>query len=165
MKKTIPLHLNNTGGSIHGSKKKFNPMRARSGMSWKTLEPLVRRHLMPEARNPRKLIRYATSMIDISDGLLIDLTRLCNESGTGARIYEEKLPVSVEMQKAARYLDINPLKLALTGGEDYELLVTAPNKAKIDATYIGDITESQRILVNEKGEERAFSADGYQHFS
>ncbi len=168
MKRTIPLDLKNARGYIRGIWRKLSGIdtrTVRSEVSWKTVEPLVRRHLMPEARNPRKIVRHATSMIDISDGLLIDLTRLCNESGTGARIYEEKLPVSVGMQKTAKYLGMDPLKLALTGGEDYELLFTAPKRRKIMTTYIGDITESQRIIVDSKGKERAFSAEGYQHFS
>jgi thiamine-monophosphate kinase len=168
MKRTIPLDLKDARGYSSGIEGKRNGMNARSvrsGVSWKTIEPLLRRHLMPEARNPRKIVRYATSMIDISDGLLIDLTRLCNESGTGARIYEEKLPVSKGMQKAAKYLRMNPLKLALTGGEDYELLFTAPKQRKVMATYIGDITESRRVIVDSTGKERAFSAEGYEHFS
>ena len=135
-----------------------------SGLSWKTVEPLVRRHLMPEARNLHKFIRNVTAMIDISDGLLVDLTRLCNESGTGAKIYEEKIPISPEMKKTAACFSIAPMVFALTGGEDYELLFTAPRGKKVRATCIGEITASERIIVNSAGRERAFSADGYQHF-
>jgi thiamine-monophosphate kinase len=165
MKTTIPLHPRKGYGFLHGFEKRLSAIRAMAGLSLKEIEASLRRHLMPEARNPRGIIQYATSMIDISDGLLIDLTRLCNESGTGARVYEEKLPISVEMRAMARHLGISPLKLALKGGEDYELLFTAPRERRIAATHIGDITESQRIIVNTKGRERAFSAEGYQHFA
>jgi thiamine-monophosphate kinase len=166
--RTIPIGLKRTRTTIHSFPKKDGTRLKGpfwSGLSWATAEPLLRRHLMPEARKPRTMINDATSMIDISDGLLIDLTRLCNESGTGARIYEEKIPVSAEMREVAERLGIDPLNLALTGGEDYELLFTAPKKKKIRAACIGDITESQRIIVPASGKERAFSAEGYQHFS
>ena len=72
-------------------------------------------------------------MIDVSDGLLIDLSRLCNESRVGARLYEEKIPISAEMRKAASCLGLSPLTLALSGGEDYELLFTAPPGKKVKA--------------------------------
>jgi thiamine-monophosphate kinase len=136
----------------------------KEGLPLKTVEPLLRRHLMPEARNPKKFIKYATSMIDISDGLLIDLSRLCNESKVGARIYINNIPLSPELKKAASSLGISPIKLALSGGEDYELLFTAPPQKKIKAIYIGEITESERMIVDSSGKEKPFSAEGYQHF-
>lgn len=134
-------------------------------LSWNVIEPLLRRHLMPEARDPKKFITYATSMIDISDGLLIDLWRLCDESKVGVRIYIEKIPVSSELKKAALYLGISPIKLALSGGEDYELLFTAPDRKKVDAVYIGEITKSERLIVDSSRKEKSFTAKGYQHFT
>jgi thiamine-monophosphate kinase len=134
------------------------------GLSLSDVEPLLRRHLMPVARNPIEFVRNATSMIDISDGLLIDLSRICDESKVGARIYAENIPVSSELHKAASRLNISPMKLALSGGEDYELLFTAPPNKKIKAKYIGEIVESKRVLVDSSGREKEFSAEGYQHF-
>jgi thiamine-monophosphate kinase len=135
------------------------------GLSWKVVEPLLRRHLMPEARDPKRFRKDATSMIDISDGLLIDLTRLCNEGKIGARIYIENLPVSPELKQAASHLGISAIKLALSGGEDYELLFTAlPNK-KTKAFCIGEITESERVIVDNSGRERPLVPEGYQHFA
>jgi thiamine-monophosphate kinase len=134
------------------------------GLSWNVVEPLLRRHLMPEARDPKKFVTHVTSMIDISDGLLIDLWRLCDESKVGARIYIEKIPVSSELKKAASYLGISPIKLALSGGEDYELLFTAPDRKKVEAVYIGEITKSERLIVDSSGKEKSFTAKGYQHF-
>lgn len=134
------------------------------GLSRKISEPLLRRHIMPEARNPEKISRYATSMIDISDGLLIDLWRLCDESRVGARIYEKEIPLSPELKSAAAGLGIDSLKAALSGGEDYELLFTAPASNKIRAIYIGDVIESKRVIVGREGRERRFSAEGYRHF-
>ena len=135
------------------------------GLSWKVVEPLLRRHLMPEARDSKKFVKDATSMIDVSDGLLIDLWRLCNESKVGARIYIENIPVSPELRKAASYLGISPIKLALSGGEDYELLFTAPAEKKVKAIHIGDITESEKVIFDSSGRKKPFSAKGYDHFA
>ncbi len=133
-------------------------------LPFETAGPLMRRHLLPEARNPGNFIQAATSMMDISDGLLIDLSRLCNESRVGARIYEKNIPLSPELEKAASNLGISPLKLALSGGEDYELLFTAPPGKNVKAIYIGDIEKTKRVIVDMKGREKTFSAEGYQHF-
>jgi len=140
------------------------PKLLKEGLPWKVVEPLLRRHLIPEARDPKEFVRYATAIIDISDGLLIDLSRLCDESKVGARIYIEKIPVSYELKKAASYLGISPIKLALSGGEDYELLFTAPANKKVKALHIGEITESERVIIDSSGRKKAFSAEGYQHF-
>lgn len=137
---------------------------SRLGLTLSDVEPLLKRHLMPVARKPIEFVRNATSMIDISDGLLVDLSRICDESKVGARIYAENIPLSVELNKAASCLNISPMKLALSGGEDYELLFTAPSNIKIRAKYIGEIVKSKRVLVNSSGREKQFSAEGYQHF-
>jgi thiamine-monophosphate kinase len=139
-------------------------MLAEKGLSWRDVEPLLRRHLMPVARNPIEFVGNATSMIDISDGLLIDLSRICDESKVGARVCMEKIPLSCELAKVALCLNIAPAKLALSGGEDYELLFTAPANKKIKAKCIGEIVKSQRVLVDISGKERRFSVEGYQHF-
>ncbi len=119
---------------------------------------------MPVARKPEGIKEIATSMIDISDGLLIDLTRLCNESKVGAKIYEEKIPISYQMKKTALSFGLSPLKLAIAGGEDYELLFTAPPDKKIKAIYIGDIVKSEKVIVDKNGLIKEFKPDGYQHF-
>ncbi|NWF52560.1 MAG: thiamine-phosphate kinase [Nitrospirae bacterium] len=133
-------------------------------LKWKDTEPLLRRHLLPLARNPKRYVKYATSMIDISDGLLIDLSRICDESKVGARVFIRNIPTSPGLKIAASYLGISPIRLALSGGEDYELLFTAKENKKIRAIYIGDITESERVVIDISGRKRAFSAEGYQHF-
>jgi thiamine-monophosphate kinase len=138
--------------------------RSLKGLSWQVVEPVLRRHLMPTARSPKQYTGCASAMIDVSDGLLIDLTRLCEESRVGARICERKIPVSAGMKKVASSLGISPLRLALTGGEDYELLFTAPPGKKVRAIYIGDIVKSGRTIADSEGIERTFSAEGYQHF-
>ena len=132
-------------------------------------EPLIKRHLMPVARDSGEIKGYASSMIDISDGLFIDLSRVCDESNVGARIYLDRMPVSDEMKMAAGLIGSDPLHLAVSGGEDYELLFTAPPDVVIDSqpfklTCIGEIIERDRIVVNENGEELELKIEGYQHF-
>jgi thiamine-monophosphate kinase len=136
----------------------------KSALSWKTMGPLLRRHLLPVAKKTESFVRHASSMIDISDGLLIDLTRLCDESNVGARIYLTNIPISREMKDAAAYLRISPWKLALSGGEDYQILFTAPPGKPVRAQYIGDIVKSERTMIDGSGREKPFSAMGYQHF-
>lgn len=138
--------------------------RTEEPLKWRVMGPLVKRHLMPEARRPGKIARVATAMIDVSDGLFIDLSRLCDESGVGARIYMKDAPISSQMKKAAYALGFDPYALATSGGEDYELLFTAPASRKVDAVCIGEVTTSGRVVVNEDGSERTFSAEGYRHW-
>jgi len=133
-------------------------------LKWATMEPLVRRHLLPEARDPSSFAGRATSMIDISDGLFIDLSRICDESGVGARIYMEQLPLSPQMKKAASVLGLEPYSLAASGGEDYELLFTAPPRKRVEAFCIGEITVSGRVVVERDRSERTFGREGYIHW-
>lgn len=133
-------------------------------LKWHIMEPLLKRHLMPAARSPEPFKGSATSMIDISDGLLIDLARLSKEGRVGSRLYEEKIPISTETRQTASYLGISPLRLALAGGEDYELLFTAPQGKKINAICIGEITKSGFSLVDRKGKEMPIKPEGYEHF-
>jgi thiamine-monophosphate kinase len=103
--------------------------------------------------------RIPTAMMDISDGLSTDLTRLCKASHIGAQIYAHKIP-SVKISGAAarklRKRELEPLQLALHGGEDYELLLTvSPARAKElrDApgsnslVAIGEIVRGKKILL------------------
>jgi len=105
--------------------------------------------------------KMASSMIDISDGLSTDLDHICEESRVGARIYAERIP-------AAKGAD---LSLALHGGEDYELLFTAPANqrvpsqlAGIQITRIGEITRGRRIVLVKDGRESVLPVSGWEHF-
>ncbi|MGD0885178.1 MAG: thiamine-phosphate kinase [Thermodesulfovibrionales bacterium] len=135
-----------------------------SPVAWSVMRPLITRHLMPEARNPRQFSSRASAMIDISDGLFIDLSRICDESGVGARIYLKQVPLSPQMKKAASALGLDPYTLATSGGEDYELLFTAPSRRKLDAPCIGEITTSDRVVVHLDKSEKPFFAEGYRHW-
>jgi thiamine-monophosphate kinase len=143
-------------------------------IDWDIAEPLLRRHLMPVARDSAEIANYATSMIDISDGLFIDLCRICDESNVGAKVYLDRIPVSEETIKAAEIMGLDHLHLATSGGEDYELLFTAPPEIKFEirnskfeilkTTCIGEIIEKDRIVVDKTGREFPMKAEGYRHF-
>ncbi|HZU41167.1 MAG TPA: thiamine-phosphate kinase [Terriglobales bacterium] len=103
----------------------------------------------------------ATAMIDISDGLSTDLSHICEESRVGARI------VGTEIPAASRAI----LSLALHGGDDYELLFTAPAKmrvpntiAGVSVTRIGDIIRGRGVRLVQNGSEKKLAAGGWQHF-
>ncbi|MBI4691659.1 MAG: thiamine-monophosphate kinase [Nitrospirae bacterium] len=168
---TLPPRGGGMGGGGNSEFKTLNSKLSKLGLTWNTVEPLVRRHLMPEARNPVSFTRYSTAMIDVSDGLFIDLSRLCDESRVGVRIYMEHIPVSSSMKKAASVLGLDSFKLAAAGGEDYELLFTLPDSklktqnSKLKITCIGEITKKDRTIVDKKGKETELKAMGYQHFA
>jgi thiamine-monophosphate kinase len=110
----------------------------------------------------------ASAMIDISDGLSTDLSHICEESGVGAEIFADAIPRSV-IGKPLHEVD---LKFALHGGDDYELLFTAPRKKRIPAriagvriSEIGRITRGKRIvLVSSLGVKTILKPQGWQHF-
>jgi thiamine-monophosphate kinase len=141
-------------------------------LKWEIAGPLLVRHLMPVARDSRDIAPYASAMIDVSDGLFIDLCRICDESGTGAIIYHDKIPLSKEIKEASELLGRDPFNFASSGGEDYEILFTAPdfpvesyNRAHdTKVSCIGEITHEERAVINKEGRKSALKAEGYQHF-
>lgn len=140
-------------------------------LDFESVEPLLRRHLAPVARDLGHLKKHVTSMIDVSDGLFIDLSRICDESKVGANIYLDRVPVSDEMRHAAESIGIDPVTLATGGGEDYELLFTIPGSLRsalsvsgIKVTCIGEITKKERIVIDKTGRKSAIKVKGYQHF-
>jgi thiamine-monophosphate kinase len=139
--------------------------RTNCGLPWAVALPLLRRHLMPVAVRPERFSRRATSMIDVSDGLLIDLLRICEASGAGARLYAEQLPVSKRLKRVAEFLKKDPFRFVLGGGEDYELLFTAPSGCNVDAFCIGEITDSGITVVDRTGREKSVGVRGYEHFA
>jgi thiamine-monophosphate kinase len=118
----------------------------------------------------------ATSLIDISDGLLADLEHICRESNVGAVIRQAELPISDSCRQYCADFKLNPLDFALHGGEDYVLLGTVPEhsfyklkdlmKSKgCSINYIGKTTEEPGIrLQDESGVIRAAGSGGYDHF-
>ena len=130
------------------------------------------RHFFPEPRIEvgRILLKkkLASAMIDVSDGLSTDLAHICEESGVGAELQAEMIP-RASVGKPAREVD---LRFALHGGEDYELLFTAPPNrcvpsriAGVPITQIGHITRGRKIFVmNRGGVGGELKAQGWEHF-
>jgi thiamine-monophosphate kinase len=111
-----------------------------------------------------------SSMIDVSEGLASDLLHLCKLSGTGCRIWHNRIPIDAETCKAAEEFNIDPLIPALNGGEDYELLFTVPiedaEKIKIipGVTMIGHMTVADQgyFIVGDEGNEIELKAQGWE---
>ncbi len=115
------------------------------------------------------------AMIDISDGFLADLNHILKASGTGAELYEDKIPVSFDAQLLARQTGRSPLDHALFDGEDYELLFTlseAESLRLLESNYfstrltkIGRIKKNPGIVLHHaNGEVRGIIPKGYEHF-
>lgn len=116
----------------------------------------VRRHLAPPVRVQvgRKFSRIpgVHSLIDLSDGLAGDLRHLMEESSVGAEIWLHKIPTSRGFRREAASLGADPLTLALSGGEDYELLLTASPRQKIPDKIDGiPVTKIGKILPRKSG--------------
>ncbi len=139
---------------------------------------ILERQLKPEARNdmPPLLTQLEvkpTSMIDISDGLASELMHLCTQSGTGATLYEEKIPIDPMAYNKAREFNLDPTTCALNGGEDYELLFTIDLsdfdkiKGNPNITVIGHMTKKEAglNLVTKTGTQYEIKAQGWDALS
>jgi thiamine-monophosphate kinase len=113
--------------------------------------------------------------MDISDGLVQDLGHICRASGVGAIVHSARVPLSPAV-RAAVSQDHSLLASVLTGGDDYELLFTAPASATDDilalgravgeaVTAIGDIVEGKGVsVVDEGGHPMTLGKGGWRHF-
>jgi thiamine-monophosphate kinase len=133
-----------------------------------------KRHLVPLAApldasildHPQPLI---TSMIDISDGLAKDLRTICAESGVGALVREESIPVPASIGKIFGLTGSELIDFAISSGEEYVLLATARGRAARAAfpggTVIGSIMPANEgiILIDEKDKWRTLPELGYEH--
>lgn len=142
-----------------------------------SLRHLVQQHFYPEIGlglgNWLASHRIASAMMDLSDGLSMDLPRLCNASGVGARIFEAKIP-KIVIPRQLHMHKLDPLGLALHGGEDYELLFTVPpskvrrlSRAPGAASLkmIGEITRTREILLlGSDGSAAKLPSLGWDHF-
>lgn len=124
---------------------------------------LVAAHRDPQPRvqEGQRLAALATAMIDISDGLAQDLGHICERSRVGAHLQSSAIPIDGETRQTAAELGADPLELALHGGEDYELLFTAPPSARADATRIGEVRPAAEGLQIDG---RPLRAEGWDHF-
>jgi thiamine-monophosphate kinase len=121
----------------------------------------------------------ATAMVDASDGVAADLLHHCDASGVGAAVHAARLPVSPALQRATRARGVPAWRWTLYGGEDYELVCTAPpvrvaalqravrRAGGVPLHDIGVIVarKSNRLLVHADGRRAALSPAGWQHFT
>ena len=140
-------------------------------------EYILERQLKPEARKDIIAILaekgiLPTAMMDISDGLSSELLHICTQSHTGCRIYEERIPIDYQTAAMAAELNMNLVTAALNGGEDYELLFTAPLEMheklqEIDGIrIIGHITKPELgcAMITRDGNELELQAQGWNDF-
>jgi thiamine-monophosphate kinase len=137
---------------------------------------ILQRQLKPEPRfdvleQLRKAGIKPTAMIDISDGLASELLHICKGSKTGCNIYEEKIPIDPATLLMAAEFNIQEITAAMNGGEDYELLFTAPlgDHEKLSKlagiTIIGHITDHGDgvNLIARDGTAVPVTAQGWEH--
>lgn len=137
---------------------------------------VIGRLLKPEAR--RDIVDFLakselkpTAMLDLSDGLSSDLLHICKDSNLGCVIYEEKIPISEEMRRAAFKFEIDPTACALSGGEDYELLFTISQQdhdklvLNEEISVIGYLTEADlgTTIITKGGSKHPLTAQGWNH--
>ena len=114
-----------------------------------------------------------TAMMDVSDGISSEVLHICKQSGLGARIYEEKLPIADASRKAAFKFGLDPTVCALNGGEDYELIFTIRqedhdkivlNEEISVIGYMTELTEGVKLLTK-GGNTFDLKAQGWNAFN
>lgn len=138
---------------------------------------LLGRQLKPTARMDviyelRELGVLPTAMMDVSDGLASEILHICKQSGVGATLFEDKLPIDGVTYTTAGEMKLDPTTCALNGGEDYELLFTIGQnqyeklKNHPDVFFIGYVNEPAKgINLITKNENRVpVKAQGWVHF-
>ncbi len=138
---------------------------------------IVERQLKPEARKDiitllKELQVSPTSMIDISDGLSSEILHLCSKSKVGCMLYEEKIPLDPTVISACEEFNLDSTTVALSGGEDYELLFTIDQKEfpKIkgnpNLTVVGHLTEADQgaHLISRNNTSIPLKAQGWNSF-
>ena len=135
---------------------------------------LMERQLKPEARKDvvgilKQLNVKPTSMIDISDGLSSEILHICTQSKVGCNLFEEKIPLDPQVISTCEEFELNSTTIALSGGEDYELLFTISQddfpkiKANPNFTVIGHMTEENEgvHLVTRANQKVKLTAQGW----
>jgi len=108
-------------------------------------------------------------MMDVSDGLAADLPRLARASGVRLVVETTKLPASYAFRRMCSKLEVPFEKVILSGGEDYELVMTLPGPApspdEVSWTCIGEVAAGRGVVLrDEKGRSRPLAVRGFDHF-
>ena len=153
----------------------------RNGAKWQLSatqrDHLLLRYLLPQPRNAlaETILHEASAAMDVSDGLVGDLAKLCRVSGVAATIDTARVPLS-DAAQAVIAADPAALETALTGGDDYEILCTVPPAkvdrfrvaamaAKVAVTPIGMIEAGEGARFRDaKGQELSFRRGSFSHF-
>lgn len=135
---------------------------------------LIERQLKPEARRDvsgllKELEVKPTSMIDISDGLSSEIIHLCKQSEVGCNLYEDKIPLDQQVISTCEEFNMDSTTIALSGGEDYELLFTVSQedfpkiKANPNFTIIGHMADASEgmNLITRANEKIGLRAQGW----
>lgn len=135
---------------------------------------LIERQLKPEARKDiPKLLKdlnvKPTSMIDISDGLSSEIIHICTQSKVGCNLYEDKIPLDPQVISTCEEFNMDSTTIALSGGEDYELLFTVSLddfdkiKGNPNLTVIGHITDKSEgmYLITRANQQVELTAQGW----
>lgn len=141
---------------------------------------VIERHIrpIPRVHEARAAVENGLvhGMMDLSDGLALDLGKLCTASGVGARVFADRLPVSGALAKAAAEIGADPTAMAAAGGEDYELLIAALpehverlKKTVEDATGtlvtdIGEFVEGSGATLTQQDGTEVPLKPGWEHF-
>lgn len=134
---------------------------------------LLGRHLSPTPRVAEALALHAAAdlhaMIDVSDGLAADLNHICEESGCGAVLFADAIPIHADARERAKQTGMPPLQHALGDGEDFELIFTVSPadgarllQLQLGVTRIGECVESG-LWLEENGTRRPLAATGWTH--
>jgi thiamine-monophosphate kinase len=176
------LYVTGTIGDSLAGLKLLNEPPHRAALSPRHRQFLTGRHLRPTARIAEgqwlSAHRFATSAIDISDGLSGDLRHICEESHVGVELDLGTLPLSPACRAYAASRKLDPVDLALTGGEDYELLFTvsprqrprlerAALKQGFSLTCIGNIHPHRFGMqtLSPRGTHHKLANRSYEHFT
>jgi thiamine-monophosphate kinase len=144
-----------------------------SAASWNHLR---QRYLLPQPRNAlaEAVLRYASAAMDVSDGLVGDLEKLSRASGVAAEIDVESVPLS-DAARSALSAEPKLIETVLTGGDDYEIVLTVPpaklgdfraaaNAAGVSVSQIGGVTGGEGTRFLRAGEPLFFARPSYSHF-
>jgi thiamine-monophosphate kinase len=156
-------------------------LRGGKAKSWKLdnvqRQHLMSRYLLPQPRNAlaEAVRRHASAAMDVSDGLVGDFRKLCRSSGVAADIDIANVPIS-DAVKAVVADEPAALELVLTGGDDYEIICTVPNKstesfrtaaktAGVPVSAIGEIKAGEGArFIDAAGKPLVFTRASFSHF-
>ncbi len=163
-------------GTLGDARAALECLRKTVSLDSDTQKNALARLLMPTPRLELGMVirRHAHAAIDLSDGLIGDLSHILNRSKLGAKLDVDALPIGPALHNQPRDFQ---LRCMLAGGDDYELCFTAPpsardgireaaRQAKTPVTLVGAIEKEPGLrLVNAKGEHQPFSDKSFDHFS